>query len=170
MALTKFTIAPNQAGYTAKDGKETLYVKLDGGAGRFRSDVLNSASMVNVQWTFNKEEYRYFRAFYNSVTQSGALPFLIDLILDSDELTEHEARFMPDSISVGNIVATQNFTVSAMLEVTPIVQDAEYVISLFVAPIAPPDPQFLEYGEGVFQPARPHLWWEELDHPEFATA
>ena len=80
MALTKFAIAPNQSGYAVKDGKETLSVKLGGGASRYRRDVQNAASIVSVQWTMNKGEYRYFRAFYNSVTISGSTPFLIDLM------------------------------------------------------------------------------------------
>jgi hypothetical protein len=126
MALTKFAIAPNQSGYSVKDGKETLSAKLDGGTSRYRRDVLNSSSMVNVQWTLNQEEFRYFRAFYNGTTVSGSLPFLIDLVLDLGELTEHEAYFVPDSVQTNQVVATQNFTVSAQLEVKPTPEDAEH--------------------------------------------
>jgi hypothetical protein len=125
MALTKLVIPPNQSGYTVTDGKETLAANLDGGAGRYRRDILNANSLVSVQWTLNQSEYRYIRAFYNGTTVSGSEPFLIDLILDQAELTEHEAYFVPDSMTLTQVVATQSYMVSAQLEVKPDTQDID---------------------------------------------
>lgn len=138
MALTKFIIPPNQSGYSVSDGRETLSAQLDGGASRYRRDILNAARRVNVQWTFNKEEYQYFRAFYNGVTLSGSTPFLIDLFLDDQELTEHTVYFVPESVSLGQVVASQNFTVSAQLEATPTPADADADAALVML--------FNEYG------------------------
>jgi len=126
MALTKFAIAPNQAGYSVTDGQETISQKLDGGKGRYRLDVLNSSRAVNVRWNFNESEYLYFRAFYNTITVSGSLPFLIDLVIDSSALTEHEAHFVTKSVSLSQTIAGKQFTVGAQLEIKPDIPDAEY--------------------------------------------
>jgi hypothetical protein len=119
MAITKFIYPPDQQGYSFQDGKETLQAELDGGASRFRRDVLNGAYKLNVSWTLDPNGYNYARAFYRGVTQSGALPFLIDLWTDvGDQLLEHEVHFVPGTFGLKS-QRGQSFIVGATLEVQP---------------------------------------------------
>lgn len=119
MALTKFLIQPDAPAYTVSDGIETLQTQLNGGASRFRKDVLNSSYKVSVAWTFTRAKFQYFRGFYKSTTQSGAKPFLIDLMIDeADKLTEHEVHFIPGSVKTSQI-SGHMFKVEAQLEVKP---------------------------------------------------
>lgn len=119
MGSLKLNLAPDQAGYAVADGEEVLSTRLDGGASRYRQDVLNASAQVNVQWRVNPEEFRYLRSFHNLVTGKGAKTFLIDLYLDREELTEHECHFMPGSFRLTGQRGRQ-FTVSAKLEAKPI--------------------------------------------------
>jgi hypothetical protein len=125
MALTKLTIPPDKASYAVQDGQEALSVKLDGGASRFRLDILGATSTVNVQWSVGPNAYLYLRAFYKSISKSASLPFLIDLILDQPGLTEHEAHFVVGSMRLASHRGLE-YTVSAQLEVKPIPADDEY--------------------------------------------
>lgn len=125
MSLEKFAAPPDQAGYTVEDGVEVLRAQLDGGAARYRRDIIGASRIVNVQWTFSQEGYLYFRAFYRTSTAQGSKPFLIDLVLDDVELTEHEAYFIPGSVRLNN-VSGHRHVVAAQLEVTPTDPDASY--------------------------------------------
>ncbi len=129
MALTKLVIPPNQASYATKDGKEVISAKLDGGASRFRRDILEAASSINVVWSVGPDEYQYLRAFYKSVTVRGSLPFLIDLYMDLPTLTEHEAYFVPKSFALTG-QRGKEFTVSAQLEAIPLEADDDLNIGL----------------------------------------
>lgn len=127
MALTKFIYVPDSSSYSVADGIEVLSTKLDGGASRYRKDILGATSTVDCTWILGQTDYKYFRAFFRALTEKGATPFLIDLILDEPALTEHKAYFIPSSIRLtgtqGNI-----FWVSAQLEVYPAEMDKEAAI------------------------------------------
>lgn len=119
MTLVKFILPPDQQGYSFQDPSETLQAELDGGVSRFRRDKLNGAYKLNVSWTLNQQEYTYARAFYRGTTQSGALPFLIDLYTDlGDQLLEHEVHFIPGSFGLKS-QRGNSFVVGATLEVKP---------------------------------------------------
>lgn len=121
MALKKFIIPPLETGYTVTDGEETIVEKLDGGAGRYRSDILNASLKVTVRWLFTQAQFGYFRAFYKGTTASGALPFLLDLIVDEGAtLTEHTCNFVPRKVKTAKVKGF-SYQVSAELEVRPIV-------------------------------------------------
>lgn len=124
MALYTLTIPPDQSSYTVIDGLETLSVKLDGGASKYRRDVLNATSFVTVQWSLNPDDYKYIRAFYNTATASGSVPFLIDLLLDFPELTQHQAYFIPGTMKLQSQAGLQ-YVVVAQLEVKPIPANEE---------------------------------------------
>lgn len=98
MALTKFIYPPESSGYSTEDPAEVISIKLDGGAPRYRRDKTGSTYKVSVRWVFDQVQYRYFRAFFNVFINRGADPFLIDLILDYAEPTEHKAYFVPGTI------------------------------------------------------------------------
>jgi hypothetical protein len=127
--MEKFQILPDSTGYSVTDGKEVISIQLDGGASRYRRDILNANSKVTCQWSFDRDEYQYMRAFYKTTTSNGSIPFLIDLILDESALTEHQAYFVPGSMALreqrGHL-----YLVSAELDVKPIPRDVLYDESL----------------------------------------
>jgi hypothetical protein len=98
MALTKFIIPPEATGYSMEDPNEVIAIKLDGGASRYRRDKVGGTSRVTVKWSFDRDEYHYFRAFYRSLLGRGAQPFLIDLVIDLADPTEHTAYFVPGTV------------------------------------------------------------------------
>ena len=118
MAMQKFVIPPDNSQYSVTDGKEVVATQLDGGAARYRRDIIGATSTVNVSWVLGREEYLYLRSFYRAITGKGASPFLIELVLDEYELTEHKAYFIPGSMQ---LTAQKGLThwVSAQLEVYP---------------------------------------------------
>lgn len=118
MALQKLSVTPTQASYSVNDGREVVSIQLDGGAARYRRDILNANSIVSVNWVLDKTGFNYIRGFYRVTTASGSLPFLIDLIIDEADLTEHEAHFTPNSLKVTGIDGGR-YLVSAELEVKP---------------------------------------------------
>lgn len=118
MSLTKFAFLPESAGYSVEDPNEVIAIKLDGGASRYRRDKLGSTSKVSVRWTFDREGYRYFRAFYRSLLERGSSPFLIDLVLDVEDPVEHQAYFVPGSVRLAE-QRGHYYGVTAELEAYP---------------------------------------------------
>ena len=120
MPLKKFQIPPEQASYAVDDGESVIRTVLDGGKGKYRTDILNATSTVDVTWVFSAIEYEYFRAFFKGTAAAqGATPFLIDLILDEAQaLTEHTAYFIPNKTKLTK-VRGMSYTVKAQLEVEP---------------------------------------------------
>lgn len=117
MPLTKCNLAPEKQGYTHQDGNEVISVALDGGLSRTRKDKINAAMTVSVQWSCDKITYNYMRSFYRGVTESGALPFLIDLLIDDAcTLTEVEARFVPGTFRLASHSGI-NYIITATLEI-----------------------------------------------------
>lgn len=129
MALSKLILPPDKEGYSVTDGTEVIAVQLDGGAARYRRDVLGATSRVPVQWKLNPGNYRYLRAFYRTATNNGATPFLIDLLMDEPTLTEHQAYFVPGSMKLSSVSGLTH-TVAAELEVIPDLPDAAYDAAL----------------------------------------
>lgn len=138
MALSKFILPPDNSAYSVTDGKEIVVTQLDGGAGRYRRDILGATSTVNASWILNEDSYKYLRSFYRALTLKGAKPFLIDLILDEPTLTEHKAYFIPGSMQ---LTAQKGLTywVSAQLETQPaeIDYDAEAAFAALYGELGP---------------------------------
>lgn len=124
MALTELVIPPEQATYSVADGKEVVSTQLEGGAARYRRDILGSTSKVNATWRVGPDGYRYLRAFYRSVTVSGSLPFQIGLILDEPTITTHKAYFVSGSMQLQEQKGL-SYVVGAQLEVYP-AEPSEY--------------------------------------------
>ena len=105
MALVELIIPPDQASYSVTDGKEVVATQLDGGAARYRRDILGATSRVAVQWTIGPDSYRYLRSFYRAVTVGGSNPFNIGLLLDEPEITWHTANSKVSALKVGYVDA-----------------------------------------------------------------
>lgn len=124
MSLTRLNLRPQSASYSAKDNKEVVAVQLDGGASRYRRDILNATSIVNVQWVLTDVEYRYIRIFYKEIIKSGALPFEIELIINDSEVELHKAYMVPGSFALKRQRGL-SYTVGARLEAYPIAKDSD---------------------------------------------
>jgi hypothetical protein len=125
MALSKFILPPDNSQYSVTDGKEVVATQLDGGAARYRRDILGATSTVDAAWILGTNDYKYMRSFYRALTLKGAKPFLIDLILDEPALTEHKAYFVPGSFQLTGQKGL-TYWVSAQLEVYPAEIDYDY--------------------------------------------
>ena len=120
--MEKLMLVPDKASYTVKDGKEVVSIQLDGGAARYRRDVLNAASRVTCLWNLDPAEYQYFRAFYRTSTQNGSQTFLASLMLDEPVLRDFEAHFVPDSVMLREQSGLL-YVMAAELEVSPLPVD-----------------------------------------------
>lgn len=128
MPLAKLQIAPTLAGYAYEDGQENVEIKLDGGASRKRTDILNAASMVSIEWDVRMLQFEYLRAFFNTTLVRGAESFLIDLPIDSPYGTEVEAQFIGGLKHI--VTGGGGFRVTATLEVLRADTDADYDAAL----------------------------------------
>lgn len=123
--MRKFILPPDSDSYQVTDGKDAIYTELGGGLGRYRLDVLGASFKVRCQWSLDRADYDYFRAFFKSFAEKGGLPFLVDLIIDASSIEEHTAYFIPDSVRLirqeGHL-----YVVAADLEVRPIPREEGY--------------------------------------------
>lgn len=129
--MDKLAILPSSSGYSVTYANESLAVKLDGGASRYRKDILGAWSLVDVTFTVTSNVYQYLMAFYVRATERASEPFLIDLVLDADLLTEHQANFIPGSLRLTEH-SGDFFVLSAQLEVKPNVLSDEFLDALIV--------------------------------------
>jgi hypothetical protein len=124
MPIQKLILPPDKDGYSFLDPKDILSVDLDGGASKFRKDILNGTFRLSVQWTLTPEQYNYMRVFYKVVLENGSLPFNIDLYVDNPyTLTTHECHFLPGTFGLKSQKGLA-FVLGATLEVKPIALDA----------------------------------------------
>lgn len=135
MPLPILLLPPDQTGYTAAFGRTGVSTKLDGGASRFRADQLGAAFTLVVQWTCNKKNYEYITAFYRTTINYGALPFQIDLLLDSGSMQRYTAHFLPETFGLMQ-QAGATYIVGAQIEVLP---DASYAAGDAALVAAGPD-------------------------------
>lgn len=126
MTLQKFMIPPDSGSYTeVEPSDEVLFTALQGGVGRYRLDKVNASRTVTVQWTFDPPDYQYFRAFFATATQRGALPFLLDLLSeDGDGTVESTCNFVPGSVTLTSTEG-QMYVQAATLEVKQIPRDPD---------------------------------------------
>jgi len=133
--MDKLTIPPDADGYSFVDGLEVLRAVLEGGAGRYRTNRINSMVPLNVQWTVGPADYEYLRDAYHTHVDEGHAPFAIDLIVDEATLREYFVRIKPGSFKLSSVRGLV-FTVQATLEV-PLQPWTPFVGSLPKLTLAP---------------------------------
>lgn len=126
--MEKFSIPPDQDGYTVEDGIETISVALDGGLSRSRADIIGAAATVSVKWTLDPNNYLYIRSFYKGTTRSGAEPFLLDLLYNVPTLTECVCKFIPGTFKLIEQTGL-TYVVAATLEVVSVEDDLDEMTS-----------------------------------------
>ncbi|WP_454674837.1 hypothetical protein [Achromobacter pestifer] len=116
MSKSKIPFRPAQAGYSAAFGDGTESIQLAGGSGRYRAGVQGNSDTVNASWVLVGDDYSAFMGFVRNYWREGPQSFLIDLSLDSHEMEEYEAYFVPRTLK---LVSRQGrtYTVSSSLEV-----------------------------------------------------
>lgn len=114
--MAKLLLCPLRAGYAAQQRPGALQVELDGGASRFRLDILYGSFLVEVAWSCNEEQYDYLCAFHRTATASGSLPFDIDLKIDSSQMLEYQAHFVPGTFRTP-VFGGGRYRVESVLEV-----------------------------------------------------
>lgn len=107
---------PAATGYSAQQRSGVLSVELDGGASRYRKDILHGAFRVTATWFCNRQEYDYLCAFHRTSTQSGSLPFDVSLRLDAEKRAVHTAYFVPGTFRLSRMEGRSR-VVEAELEV-----------------------------------------------------
>lgn len=114
--LEKIPFCPAQASFGASFGDGSASTALDGGASRYRAGPDNQSDTVDVSWVLRAENYSMFMGFFRKMRRLGGGPFLIDLSLQSHEMVEYTAYFVPRTL---HLVSRQGavYTVSAQLEV-----------------------------------------------------
>ncbi len=122
MPLPKLNLSPGQGSYSVTPEPDTLRANMGAGPSRFRRDMIGAISTVSVSWACTRIQYQYVESFFRS-TVPGSLPFLCDLIIDSPDVSEYEARLIPGSKRLSSVRGHQR-TVEAMLEVRPVTPDA----------------------------------------------
>lgn len=133
--MDKLGILPDRAGYTVNEGSDSIFTELEGGAGRYRLDKIGAAKRLDVQWSLNRSDYAYVRAFYRTGSKLSSRAFLIDLIIDDFEAEEHTAFFIPGSFRLTD-QRGHLYVVSAEIEARPLIQLEgfdELIIALFAA-------------------------------------
>ncbi len=142
--MRKLLLRPNSTGYAANAGDEILSIKVAGGASRSRRDFIGAPATVNVGWMLDEAGFDYLNAFYRTVTQSGALPFLCDLLLERPFLVEHTCKFIPNSFKpIGSTTGSSIFNSSAQFEVLPTITNEDLDMEIV---------ETYEAYEGAFDP------------------
>lgn len=116
MALNTLILIPDKSSYSDVAATQTVGVKLDGGLSKYRRDQIGGGDLVNVQFTINRFDYEYLRAFFRTSVQQGSEAFLINLIIDDGGLELYESYFVPGSFRLASHRGA-TYQVSAQLEV-----------------------------------------------------
>ena len=132
MALT-LPLIPTRASYSGNQdtSTEVLSVRLDGGASRFRRDIVNGTRLVNVQWSLNPAQYNDLCTFYRAAKMTAGEAFNVKLILDDAEPTFYQAHFVPGSFSLQE-QRGHTYIVTAQLEAVPPLYDDAYEMSYWM--------------------------------------
>jgi hypothetical protein len=99
----KLNLLPERSEYLYRPGNGVVTTELEGGHSRSRLDMVNAAAFVECQWVLDRQEYEYFRSFFNGVAAKGANRLTIDLILDKSYPELHVAKFVPDSVTMSTL-------------------------------------------------------------------
>lgn len=119
--MYKLGICVQQSGYSAKLGDDTDMINLGGGLGRTYIATKRNAHNVNVNWVLTELQFQSLMAFWR-LYQYSPDPFLIDLIIDSPELEEFQALFIPNTFNLDEKNGL-TFKVSAQLQVKKLKRD-----------------------------------------------
>lgn len=117
--LRQLGLTPSLNGYSVQRGDTLVRSQPGMGPSAIRLDRYNTPSRVSVSWNVGPADYNYLVAFYFTAIREGALPFLLDVVLDDPEVRQLEAVLIPGSFVLEGIDGL-TYHVRAEAEVTPI--------------------------------------------------
>lgn len=116
MATPKIALPVDNNSYNVNFGNNVLSTALEGGASRFRKDLIGATHLGSVQWTTDVAGYRYLMAFWRTSLDYGSLPMIIDLVIDDAEVAEYTARIVPGTFGLKSQSGLE-YVVGCQLEV-----------------------------------------------------
>lgn len=116
--MDTLNLQPDSANYAIAPNGDAISVQLDGGAGAYRLDKLDSAAFVTLTWTTDGDGYNYLMAFWRYSTKKGSLPFLISLVLDYKDAQNYTAYFQKGTFGLQSN-SGDTYVIGATLEVIP---------------------------------------------------
>lgn len=122
--MNKLMLVPDNSSYKVEFNDGNIAVRLNGGRSRIRKQSIDNSNTVDVYFVLTTDEYRYLMAFYRSVINRGALPFLMDIITETSELVTHKVTMLPNSFKL-NSQKGQTYYVSFTVEAEPLEENAE---------------------------------------------
>lgn len=140
--MDKLYLCPTDAYSVDGPQDDVLRTALDGGAGRYRTDVLNATSIVSVTWSLNADACQYLYAFLRNRASNGSDPFLIDLLLEGYAREERTVWFIPGSIKITEKAKNRWYNVTAQLEVEAKDADEDFdssVVDVYAASQGDPE-------------------------------
>lgn len=116
MSNLKIKIPPDQESYSRTVTSSVLSAQLEGGAARYRQDLVGANTRIAVQWTTDSAGLQYLNAFY-LLTGAKGLPFDVDLVFENATMTTYAAHFVPGSWVSPASVQGATYRVKAEIEV-----------------------------------------------------
>lgn len=139
--LPKLNIDVPQEGYSFDGTDAILRAKVSSGPSRLRLDMLDAPIEADVSLMLSGGQYQYWRAFFRHEIQYGALPFLIDLMIETPAITERQVQIVPGTLRTS--VIGDAHSVQFRLEVANLVPaNTEFDAALLLL--------FGIYGESAF--------------------
>lgn len=122
--MNKLMLIPESSSYKVDFNDGNVSVKLSGGRSRVRKQSIHNSNRVDVSFALTTDEYRYLMAFYRSVINRGALPFLMDIVTETSELVTHKVMMVPNSFKLSSQKG-YTYYVSFTVEAEPLEENAE---------------------------------------------
>lgn len=118
MALGILPFDPVRDSYNFNPGYSIIRVDLDGGAARYRNDVVGKSHIITVQWIIVKNQYSKFTGFFRDRIRGGSSAFKMNLLSDAEIVMPHVCHCI-DSLPQLIEQKGEMFRMQAVLEVTP---------------------------------------------------
>jgi len=122
--MNKLMLVPESSSYKVDFNDGNISVKLSGGRSRVRKQSIHNSNRVDVSFALTTDEYRYLMAFYRSVINRGALPFLMDIITETSGLVTHKVTMLPNSFKLSSQKG-HTYYVNFTVEAEPLEENAE---------------------------------------------
>jgi hypothetical protein len=128
--LPVMALTPSTSGYSVSRGDTVLSARPGMGPSAQRLDYFNTPSTLAVHWNVGPADFNYLCAFYWTAIREGALPFLIEAVLDHPDPRQLAAKMIPGSFALSGL-SGMTYSVDAQVDVVPILSadyDAEVLM------------------------------------------
>lgn len=117
--LPVMALTPSVSGYSVARGDTLVSSRPGQGPSAIRLDKFNTPSRLTVAWNVGPADFNYLMAFYFTSIAEGALPFLIDALVDHPDVRQLKALVQPGTFSLTGIKG-MTYSVKAEVEVVPV--------------------------------------------------